>query len=127
MGIRAWSQLTEAQVTTEEARIIQQAVGSEAEQISGLEFQKGLEIELEHGTQFPDANVANNHPLLTGMIVLAHFKEMSDYYHRLEFAELEGDIMKAFQSGNRNTLFNKYKLLITARAKQVGEETSLLD
>ena len=127
MGIRDWSQMTEALVTMGKARIIQQAEGGEAKQISSLEFLKGLEGELEHGTQFPDANVTNNHPLLTGMIVLAHLKEMLDYYQRLEVAELEGDIMKAFQSGNRDTLFNKYKLLITARAKLVGEETSLLD
>lgn len=127
LGIRNWSQLADARVTMEEARIIQQAVGGEAEQISCLEFQKGLEIELEHGTQFPDANVTNNHPLLTGMIVLAHLKEILDYYQHLEVAELEGDIMKAFQSGNRDTLFNKYKLLIKARAKLFREETSALD
>lgn len=36
LGVRGWSQLTEARVTTEEARIIQQAVGGEAEQISCL-------------------------------------------------------------------------------------------
>jgi hypothetical protein len=127
MGIRDWSQLTEARITPEEAEIIQQAVGGEAEQISSLEFQKGLEIELEHGTQFPDANVTNNHPLLTGMIVLAHLKEMLDYYQRLEVAELEGDMMKAFQSGNRDKLFNKYRLLLEAKAELTGKEVSALD
>ena len=44
---------------------------------------RGLEVELEHGIQYPDANVTNNHPLLTGKIVLAHLKEMLDYYLRL--------------------------------------------
>ena len=122
MGIRDWSQLTEALITPGEAEIIQQAVGGEAEQISCLEFQKGLEIELEHGTQFPDANVTNNHPLLTGMIVLAHLKEMLDYYQRLEVAELEGDMLKAFQSGNQSKLFNKYQLLLQAKAELTGKE-----
>jgi len=36
-------------------------------------------VELEHGTRFKDANVTNNHPLLTGKIVFAHLKE-SLYY-----------------------------------------------
>jgi hypothetical protein len=124
LGIRDWSHLADARVTADEARIIQQAVGGEAEMISSLEFQKGLEVELEHGTQFPDANVTNNHPLLTGMIVLAHLKEMLDYYQRLEVAELEGDMLKAFQSRNQEKLFNKYQLLLEARANLTGKETS---
>ncbi len=127
LGIRDWSELADARVTAEEARIIQQAVGSEAEQISTQEFQMGLEVELEHGTQFPDANVTNNHPLLTGMIVLAHLKEMLDYYQRLEVAELEGDMLKAFQFGNQEKLFNKYRLLLQARGKLAGKESSAQD
>jgi len=115
LGIRDWSQLDKVQVTEEEARIIQGAVGGEAEQITILEFQKGLEVELEHGTQFPDANVTNNHPLLTGMIVLAHLKEMLDYYTRLEVAELEGDLLKAYRAGNPDKLFQKYSKLLTAK------------
>ncbi len=120
LGIRDWSKLSDARITVEEAEIIQQAVGGEATQISSLEFKMGLEVELEHGTQFPDANVTNNHPLLTGRIVLAHLKEMLDYYQRLEVAELEGDMLKAFQAGNREKLFTKYQLLLQARAKLNG-------
>jgi hypothetical protein len=44
------------------------------------EFCTGLEVELEHGTQFEDANVTNNHTILTGKIFLAHLKESMDYY-----------------------------------------------
>ena len=124
LGIRDWTQLTEAIVTLEEAKIIQQAVGGEAEQISSIEFQQGLEVELEHGTQFPDANVTNNHPLLTGMIVLAHLKEMLDYYARLEVAELEGDLLKAFRGGNPEKLFQKYKQMLQARADLTRNEIS---
>ena len=116
LGLRDWSQLTEARVSLEEAQIIQEAVGGEAKLISTEEFHKGLEVELEHGTQFPDANVTNNHPLLTGMIVLAHLKEMLDYYTRLEVAELEGDMLKAFQARNPDKLFDKFGLLLQARA-----------
>ncbi len=124
LGIRDWSQLSAGQVTLEEAEIIQKAVGGEAVQISSLEFKLGLEVELEHGTQFPEANVTNNHPLLTGMIVLAHLKEMLDYYQRLEVAELEGDLLKAFQSNNPEKLYKKFGLLIQARSELAQKEIS---
>jgi len=116
LGIRDWTQLTETKVQIEEARIIQAAVGAEALQIPAEGFQRGLEVELEHGLQFPDANVTNNHPILTGKIVLAHLKEMLDYYLRLDVAELEGDLFKASTRGNADKLARIYKKLIMARA-----------
>lgn len=116
LGIRDWTKLTDTKVQIEEARIIQTAVGSEALQITVERFQQGLEVELEHGSQFPDANVTNNHPLLTGKIVLAHLKEMLDYYLRLNVAELEGDLLKASKRGNAEKLAQVYKKLIIARA-----------
>jgi hypothetical protein len=72
-------------------------------------------VELEHGTRFPDANVTNNHPLLTGKIVLAHLKETMDYYERLEVAEIEGDLLKAVNDGNLKKIEEKYKKLINAQ------------
>lgn len=108
LGIQDWTKLTEAKVPLEEARIIQAEVGQEALMIDTEEFMKGLEVELEHGIQFPDANVTNNHPILTGIIVLAHLKEMLDYYQRLEVAELQGDMLKAFRSGDPEKMLRKY-------------------
>ena len=116
LGIRDWTKLTDTKVQVEEARIIQVAVGSEALQIPVEGFQQGLEVELEHGLQFPDANVTNNHPILTGKIVLAHLKEMLDYYIRLNVAELEGDLLKASKRGEAEKLARIYKKLIMARA-----------
>ena len=116
LGIRDWTKLTDTKVPIEEARIIQAIVGSEALQIPVEGFQQGLEVELEHGLQFPDANVTNNHPILTGKIVLAHLKEMLDYYLRLNVAELEGDLLKACKRGDAEKLARIYKKLITARA-----------
>lgn len=116
IGIRDWTQLTETKVQVEEAKIIQSVVGSEALEIPVEWFQQGLEVELEHGVQFPDANVTNNHPVLTGKIVLAHLKEMLDYYLRLEVAELEGDLFKASRAGDAEKMARKYKKLIKARA-----------
>ena len=81
-----------------------------------------MEIELEHGLTFPDANVTNNHPILTGLIVLAHLKEMLDYYDRLEVAELEGDILKALEKGNAEKVVQKYKQLVEAKAQLASKE-----
>jgi len=115
LGIRDWTRLSEAEVELEEAGMIRELVGGEAQDISVEEFQRGLEIELEHGIGFPDANVTNNHPVLTGKIVLAHLKETLDYYTRLEVAELEGDLLKAVLSGDQAKLASKYQKLLEAR------------
>ncbi len=115
LGFRDWTQLTSPEVLVEEAEVLQAEVGAEALQISLEEFRKGLEVELEHGLFFTDANVTNNHPILTGRIVLAHLKEMLDYYSRLEVAEIEGDMLKASMSDNPEKLAAKYKKLLAAR------------
>jgi len=95
LGLRDWTALSNNDVTIEEARIILTALKVKDMEVREEDFLQGLKVELEHGRIFPDANVTNNHPILTGKIVLAHFKEMLDYYMRLEVAELEGDLLKA--------------------------------
>lgn len=117
LGIRDWTGLTESKVSRDEASKIQAAVGSEAQKIPVEWFQQGLEVELEHGVQFPDANVTNNHPILTGKIVLAHLKETLDYYLRLEVAELEGDLFKAHKRDDSGKLAQVYSKLLIARTK----------
>jgi hypothetical protein len=117
LGIRDWTSLAAPEVDLEEARLIQKEVGGEAGQISVEDFRRGLEVELEHGLQFPDANVTNNHPILTGKIVLAHLKEMLDYYARLEVAELEGDLLKALRRKDAQKLMAKYEKLVEARSE----------
>ena len=124
LGIRDWTKLTATTVEVEEARIIQAAVGSEALEIPVEWFQQGLEVELEHGLQFPDANVTNNHPILTGKIVLAHLKEMLDYYLRLNVAELDGDLLKAAKNEATEELARTYNKLIIARAELSNWENS---
>jgi hypothetical protein len=115
LGIRDWTALAEPGATPEEAKIILDAVNTEAMPIDPGEFRAGLDVELEHGTRFKDANVTNNHPLVTGMIVLAHMKESLDYYKLLEVAELEGDLLKAVTAGNIEKIKEKYKKLAEAR------------
>ena len=126
LGIRDWTKLVEPRVTFEEAKIIQNEVGGEAQQISVEAFKMGLEVELEHGVQFSEANVTNNHPLLTGKIVLAHLKEMLDYYERLEVAELEGDVFKASQAGDPDKVARKYQQLLIAKAALSAHERAAI-
>lgn len=126
LGIRDWTSLTKTEVELGEAETIQKLVGGEALEISVEEFKRGLEIELEHGIAFPDANVTNNHPVITGKIVLAHLKETLDYYTRLEVAEIEGDLLKAALSGDQAKLSSKYQKLLEAKfLLSQGEQTQI--
>ena len=95
IGIQDWSKIEAGQVSEAEADTIRQIIGGEALEIPLDDFKHGLMVELEHGTQFADANITNNHPILTGRIVLAHLKEGLDYYIRLQCMELEMELTKA--------------------------------
>jgi hypothetical protein len=123
LGLRDWTKLEEPLVLPEEAAIIRAEVGAEALMVSEDVFRRGLEIELEHGVQFSDTNVTNNHPILTGMIVTAHLKESLDYYQRLEIAELEGDIFNAVRKNDGKKASSKYKQLVQARLDLAQEES----
>jgi len=127
LGLRDWTTLSEAAVLPEEAATIRNLIGEEALLISAEEFQAGLEVELEHGVRFPDANVTNNHPILTGKIVVAHLKESLDYYRRLEIAELEGDLLKAVKVGDAEKATSKYKRLAAVRLALALHEAQQLD
>lgn len=115
LKIRDWSKLKTAKVLPQEAKVILAAVNETKMNIDPEEFQKGLEVELEHGVRFKDANVTNNHPLITGKIVIAHLKEFLDYYKLLEVAELEGDLHKAVVAGDMKLVKKEYKKLALAK------------
>ena len=72
-----------------------------------------------------DGQVTNNHPILTGRIVLAHLKETLDYYVRLRVAEIEGDLLKACVSRNSEKLMSKYRLWLAARTELAERERSM--
>jgi hypothetical protein len=115
IGLRDWSKITDPTVSEEEASTILNIVNTKGMNIPLEAFRKGLEVELEHGTRFEDANVTNNHPILTGKIVIAHLKETMDYYERIDVAEMEGDLLKAILSRNIEKIESKYKKLIEAQ------------
>jgi hypothetical protein len=51
----------------------------------------GMNVELEHGTRFPDLDVTGDDPVVTVKIAMAHLREFSDYYQRLETMEREAE------------------------------------
>jgi Protein of unknown function (DUF5661) len=116
LGLKDWTKIKVPKVTAKEAAVILKVVNAKKMCIALEDFRMGLEVELEHGTMFDDANVTNNHPILTGMIVLAHMKETLDYYERLDVAEMEGDLLKAVLSGKVDKIKTKYQKLIKAQA-----------
>ena len=115
IGLSDWTAITDPIVSSEEASTILDIVNIKAMAIPLEAFRKGLEVELEHGTRLEDANVTNNHPILTGKIVIAHLKESMDYYERIDIAEIEGDLLKAIQSRNVEKIELKYKKLLEAK------------
>lgn len=115
LGLRDWSLITDHVISDEETSTILKLVNTTNMDITLDTFRQGLEVELEHGTIFKDANITNNHPVLTGKIVLAHLKETMDYYKRVEVAEIEGDLLDAVKSKNLDRIESKYKKLIEAQ------------
>jgi len=124
LDIRDWTALSEARVLPEEARTILKEIDTDGLEIDPEDFRSGLEVELEHGIRYESANVTNNHPILTGKIVLAHLKETLDYYDRLEVAELEGDLLKAALAENSEKLLRLYKKLLLARHALTAVEST---
>jgi hypothetical protein len=83
--------MKEKHFSFDNAKQIGDALGIDWNQLDIEQFRMGLEVELEHGTRDPETNVTNDDPLLTGKIALAHLKEFSDYYTRLQDMETDAD------------------------------------
>ncbi len=126
LGLRDWTDMKDATVPPEEAKMILNVVCPIGMTIPVETFREGLEVELEHGTRYDDANVTNNHPVLTGRIVLAHLKESMDYYKRLAVAELEGDLIKYIAARNMDKIASVYARLAQARVRLAQAEAEHL-
>ena len=77
--------------TTEEALRVAEKIGIDWSQVpfDVEQFRRGMDVELEHGTHDPETNVTGDDPVTTGKIALAHLRELSDYYTRLDRMEAE--------------------------------------
>lgn len=77
--------------TADEAKKIGEQLGINWSKFDVEEYRRGMDVELEHGSQDPVTNVTNDDPLTTGKIALAHLNEFPDYYTRLAKMEAEGE------------------------------------
>jgi hypothetical protein len=121
-----WTKIKEPKISLAEAKIVLKQIDSAGLKINPEQFRIGLEVELEHGTRFKEANVTNNHPVITGMIVLSHMFETLDYYMRLDIAEIEGDLFKAIAAKNMQKIQKYSKKLLDARMALNKAEAKLL-
>ena len=75
-------------------KIVKQAAEKTGIDISGYdigEIKMGMSVEMEHGSELgDDTNISDDDPITTLKIVLAHLKEIPDYYIRLAKMEKEG-------------------------------------
>lgn len=76
-------------INTSEAKRIGDAIGIDWNTIDLLQFQFGLDVELEHGSRDPETNISNDDRTITAKIAWAHLKEFPDYYTRLARLERE--------------------------------------
>jgi len=127
LRISDWTELENSKISSNEAKTILSEINVEEMKVDIDEFRRGLEVELEHGLRFKDANVTNNHPILTGKIVLAHLKESSYYYKLLDVAELEGDLMEAIMDDQYPELKSLYMRLANAKMMLNQAEMERLD
>jgi len=79
--------------TVEQATAVAAEIGIDFELVGFdvEQFRRGMEVELEHGSQDPVTNVTNDDPILTGKIAWAHLREFPDYYDRLDRMEAEAE------------------------------------
>ena len=78
--------------TADEAKEIGEKIGIDWKSVNLEQFRRGLEVEMEHGTQWgEETNVTKDDPYLTGRIAWAHLKEIPDYYNRLDKMESEAE------------------------------------
>ena len=77
--------------TAEDARDIGEQIGIDwaSSPFDVEQFRMGMNVELEHGLHDLMTNVTDSDPRVTGKIALAHLKEFSDYYTRLDRMEEE--------------------------------------
>lgn len=79
------------QISIEDAREAMRTLGIDQSVVPANYLQKGMQVELEHGSSGPRTNVTGDDLSMTAKIAMAHINEFPDYYKRLEVLEKEAD------------------------------------
>ena len=84
--------------TMDDARMALDRLGLdlESEKITLEALTAGMNVELEHGSRFPDLDVSGDDPIVSAKIALAHLREFPDYYERLVRMEAEAETAMAY-------------------------------
>jgi Protein of unknown function (DUF5661) len=82
-----------AHFAVEEARAAGERIGIDwvTSPFDVEQFRMGMDVELEHGTQDLETNVADDDVTVTAKIARAHLNEFPDYYSRLAVMETEAE------------------------------------
>lgn len=104
-------------VTDRQAYKIGSSLGIDFNKISLQTFIKGMNVELEHGSNNKLTNVTNDDLLMTGKIALAHLLEIPDYYERLSVMEKE-----AFTSWSAYSDQDKYNMIMRDNTESVEKD-----
>ena len=75
----------------DQAKAVGEQLGIVWDKFDVAQFNRGMNVELEHGARDLITNVTSDDPLTTGKIALAHLNEYPDYYTRLDQMEVEAD------------------------------------
>ena len=88
-----------AHFTAEEAHAAGERIGVDwdTSRFDAEQFRKGMDVELEHGTQDLDTNVTDDDVTVTAKIARAHLNEFPDYYSRLTIMEADAEAYWATQ------------------------------
>lgn len=90
----------------QEAKNIASKIGAKLSPKGVSQFQKGLKVELEHGTEGTkegmNTDVTHDDPIKTGKIALAHINEFPEYYKSLNTME-----EKEAKKNNLKVIINK--------------------
>ncbi len=82
---------TKNHFTAAQAKEIGEKLGITWDKFDVEQFRRGMDVELEHGSENSLTNVTDDDPLMTGKIALAHLNEFPDYYTRLDIMEEEAE------------------------------------
>jgi hypothetical protein len=83
--------------TLEQARAAGEQIGIDwsRSRFEVEQLRRGMEVELEHGTQDLATNVTDDDVTVTAKIARAHLNEFPDYYTRLAAMEAEAESYRA--------------------------------
>ena len=86
--------------TTEQARATGERIGVDwaSSPFDVEQLRRGMDVELEHGTQDLATNVTDDDVTVTAKIARAHLNEIPDYYSRLALMEADAAAYWAGQS-----------------------------